>query len=86
LFSRLALRDVAERSAKFSLNTPSDNSPENNRAGLCADCLHARRVESTRGSVFFLCELSLTDSRFPKYPRLPVLSCSGYQPKPESTV
>jgi hypothetical protein len=50
-------------------------------AGLCADCLHARRIESARGSRFFLCELSLTDPRFAKYPRLPVLSCSGYTAK-----
>lgn len=47
-------------------------------AGLCADCVHAQRIESARGSVFFLCALSLTDPRFPKYPRLPVISCSGY--------
>jgi len=65
--------------------TTPDNSPENNRAGLCAVCLHARRIESARGSTFFLCELSLTDSRFTKYPRLPVLSCSGHQPKSKST-
>jgi hypothetical protein len=51
-------------------------------AGLCSDCLQARRVESERGSVFILCNLSLTDPRFPKYPRLPVLSCDGYTKKP----
>lgn len=49
------------------------------RAGLCADCKHARAVESNRGSVFLLCELSLSDPQFAKYPRLPVLSCSGYE-------
>jgi hypothetical protein len=38
-----------------------------------------RRMESDRGSVFYLCQLSATDARFPKYPRLPVLQCSGYQ-------
>jgi hypothetical protein len=47
--------------------------------GLCADCIHARRITSDRGSVFLLCELSKVDSRFEKYPRLPVLSCAGYQ-------
>jgi hypothetical protein len=51
--------------------------------GLCADCLHARRIESPRGSVFYLCELSLSDPRFPKYPRLPVVSCSGYEKRGE---
>jgi hypothetical protein len=61
-----------------------DMEKERNRAGLCADCVHARRVESTRGSVFFLCELSATDASFPKYPRLPVLSCSGYAAKPKA--
>ena len=50
-------------------------------AGLCAECLHSRRVESARDSIFFLCELSLTDPRFPKYPRLPVLSCEGFKKK-----
>jgi len=49
------------------------------RAGLCADCRHARCVESNRGSVFLLCELSRSDPQFAKYPRLPVLSCSGYE-------
>jgi hypothetical protein len=46
--------------------------------GLCAHCQHAQQVESDRGSVFLRCELALTDKRFPKYPRLPVLVCSGY--------
>ena len=46
--------------------------------GLCADCRFARIVESDRGSTFYLCQQSLTDPSFPKYPRLPVLSCSGY--------
>jgi hypothetical protein len=50
-------------------------------AGLCADCVHARHIESDRNSVFLLCNLSLTDARFPKYPRLPVLSCDGYEKK-----
>jgi hypothetical protein len=51
-------------------------------AGLCAACLHARLIESPRGSAFYLCELSLTDLRFLKYPRLPVLSCEGFKKKP----
>lgn len=47
--------------------------------GLCRDCRHSRRIESDRGSVFFRCELALEDARFPKYPRLPVIQCGGYQ-------
>ncbi len=38
-----------------------------------------RRIESDRGSIFYLCELSKVDPRYPKYPRLPVLSCTGYE-------
>jgi hypothetical protein len=59
----------------------SDSSHPKNpaTAGLCASCTHARRIASPRGSVFILCELSVTDPRFPKYPRLPVLSCGGYK-------
>jgi hypothetical protein len=46
--------------------------------GLCADCTHAQQITSDRGSTFVQCQLSFTDSRFAKYPRLPVLICSGY--------
>jgi hypothetical protein len=52
-------------------------------AGLCATCIHARRIESARGSVFILCARSRDDARFPKYPPLPVLRCIGWQPHPE---
>ncbi|PYT62978.1 MAG: hypothetical protein DMG35_05695 [Acidobacteria bacterium] len=48
-------------------------------ANLCATCAHSRSIESPRGSIFVLCELSFNDPRFPKYPRLPVLSCKGYE-------
>jgi len=48
-------------------------------AGLCATCGHVRRVTSDRGSVFYLCQLSKVDPNFPKYPRLPVLACRGYE-------
>jgi hypothetical protein len=49
--------------------------------GLCASCIHTRIIESAKGSRFVLCNLSATDARFPKYPRLPVLRCVGYSPK-----
>jgi len=48
-------------------------------AGLCANCVHVRIIVSGRGSTFLLCQLSSTDSSFARYPRLPVLSCSGYR-------
>lgn len=47
--------------------------------GLCASCRHVKRTESGRGSVFYMCTLWKVDSRFPKYPRLPVLRCEGYE-------
>jgi hypothetical protein len=48
-------------------------------AGLCDTCRHQRIVRTTRGSAFSLCERSRTDPRFPRYPRLPVVRCDGYQ-------
>jgi len=48
--------------------------------GLCVRCRHARTVTS-RTSLYWLCELSKTDPRFDRYPRLPVLECSGYEPR-----
>lgn len=50
--------------------------------GLCLDCRHARVIENRRGSRFRLCERSRTDPAFPRYPRLPVLHCDGYEPIP----
>lgn len=52
-------------------------------AGLCASCVHQRIVRNTRGSIFSLCERSRTDPAFPRYPRLPVAACSGYEPEPD---
>ncbi|HEY3998865.1 MAG TPA: hypothetical protein VGO93_08380 [Candidatus Xenobia bacterium] len=43
-------------------------------AGLCETCTWARRIENDRASVFWLCG----HPDLVKYPRLPVLSCSGY--------
>jgi hypothetical protein len=48
------------------------------RAGLCPSCAYGRQIESSRGSTFYLCERSATDPGFPKYPRLPVIQCTGY--------
>jgi hypothetical protein len=59
---------------EVELNSAIDQS----RAGLCADCAHARRMTSDKGSVFIQCRLAATDGRFAKYPRLPVLTCTGY--------
>jgi hypothetical protein len=54
---------------------------ERDRVGLCVECRYMRRTKSARGSTFYLCERSATDRSFPRYPRLPVLECSGHEQK-----
>jgi hypothetical protein len=55
-------------------------------AGLCETCIHQRLVRNTRGSEFSLCERSKSEpDRFPKYPRLPVHSCPGYEERPSES-
>jgi len=53
-------------------------------AGLCNLCAHQRLVGNTRGSAFSLCLLAKTDPCFPKYPRLPVVECAGFEPRGEA--
>ena len=53
-------------------------------AGLCNRCRHQQIVRTTRGSVFSLCLRSRTEpDRFPRYPRLPVLACPGFEARSE---
>ena len=47
--------------------------------GLCFGCVHAKVIRSDRGSEFYLCKLSGAGSPFPKYPRLPIRGCKGYE-------
>jgi len=51
------------------------------QVGLCEMCHHQRVVKTAR-SEFSMCERSKTDARFPKYPRLPVVACPGFEPRP----
>jgi hypothetical protein len=51
-------------------------------AGLCDSCVHQRIVRTTRGSEFSLCERSRTDPAYPRYPRVPVVECPGYEKRP----
>jgi hypothetical protein len=55
--------------------------PVETAIGLCATCQNAQRINNRRGSVFYLCKLSEKDARFPKYPRLPVTACDGFEPQ-----
>ena len=52
-------------------------------AGLCDSCRYQQVVRNTRGSAFSLCRRSRDEpARFPRYPRLPVSSCAGYERSP----
>jgi len=45
-----------------------------------------REMRNDRGSVFLMCLLSKTDPRFPKYPRLPVVTCDCYSKRAEKPI
>lgn len=48
-------------------------------AGLCELCTHSERIQG-RIRAYRLCRLSRIDSRYARYPPLPVLSCAGFAP------
>ena len=52
-------------------------------AGLCDSCRHQRLIRTTRKSEFSLCERSREDPDYPRYPRVPVQRCPGYEPRDE---
>jgi len=55
-------------------------------AGLCDSCVHQQLIRNTRGSEFSLCRRSRSEpERFPRYPRLPVVRCSGWQAREPTT-
>ena len=63
----------------MSDGNPGPSDAERRRLGLCGSCQHVERVDSARGSTFYLCTLSYTDPAFKRYPTLPLRVCSGYQ-------
>jgi len=48
------------------------------KAGLCDACRWQKVIRNTRGSAFSMCR----HPELPKYPRLPVVSCSGFDQRP----
>ena len=46
--------------------------------GLCETCTFHSLVTNSHGGEFHLCEKHETDHTFPKYPRLPVMTCRGW--------
>lgn len=81
MLRRVVRFDIRLSSAAFrvqrAMNTPTV------APGLCGSCLHSRSLASNKGSIFWLCGLHSTDPSFPKYPRLPVLRCSGHCARPQ---
>lgn len=54
--------------------------PDRPPVGLCDSCRHQQVVRNTRGSVFSLCRRARDEpERYPRYPRVPVLRCGGYE-------
>lgn len=49
-------------------------------AGLCDSCRQQKLIRSGRGSAFSMCLRARTDPAYPKYPRLPVAACPGFDP------
>jgi hypothetical protein len=60
---------------------PREAAPPPPPAGLCNACVHQQLVPNRRGSVFSLCRRSKTDPSFPRYPRIPVMECRGFEPR-----
>jgi len=50
---------------------------------LCETCRNVREVRTAR-SRFWLCELSVTNAAYPKYPAQPVVRCDGYESRNEA--
>jgi hypothetical protein len=62
------------------MSAQPDQTPEGRPpAGLCETCRHRQEIRNTRGSSFALCLRSRQDPAYPRYPRLPVLECRGYE-------
>lgn len=52
--------------------------------GLCARCRFLRVLISAKQSSFVFCLLSRQRPEYPKYPRLPVLTCAGFSRAPDA--
>jgi hypothetical protein len=64
--------------APGSPQDPARSTASREHGGLCPRCAHVKIITSAKGSTFLLCQLSLSDARFPKYPPQPVVRCTGF--------
>jgi len=67
------LRGVAERRAEDAW-VKLGGEP-----GLCRACRHALLNETRRGPVYLRCSRAAWDTALPRYPRLPVTQCPGFE-------
>ena len=74
----VSMRDLAERNSKPLVKHPPERAVM--MPSLCETCRSLRAVVTPKGSRFLLCQISVTDPNFPKYPPQPVVRCDGYQP------
>ena len=51
------------------------------KPNLCSACRYGKETRNDRASVFLFCLRSKHDPAFPKYPRLPVIACAGFEKK-----
>ncbi len=49
------------------------------KIGLCFSCRYGNRIVSGKGSIFLQCQKHFENPRYPKYPEIPVVDCSGYE-------
>jgi hypothetical protein len=47
--------------------------------GLCGACRHAKLNETRRGTAYLRCTRAAWDATLPRYPRLPVAQCTGFE-------
>ena len=63
----------------------ADQSPDSARRklgaapGLCGTCVHAKLNETQRGTAYLRCTRAAWDARLSRYPRLPVITCPGFE-------
>jgi len=52
--------------------------------GLCGFCRHAKLNETRRGTAYLRCTRAAWDIALPRYPRLPVTQCAGFEPREDA--
>ncbi len=47
--------------------------------GLCRACTHAKLNQTRRGTAYVRCTRAAWDAALPRYPRLPITQCTGFE-------